>query len=62
MFPAFSLDCTIIEEVTDYSETLVTKYQQRSTKSGRGTFSTFQVFTNCKASSLYTMRRKTYYV
>jgi len=28
MFPAFSLDCMIIEEGTDYSETSVSKYQQ----------------------------------
>jgi len=28
MFPAFSLDCMIIDEGTDYSETSVTKYQQ----------------------------------
>jgi hypothetical protein len=29
MFPAFFLDCMMVKEETDYSETSVTKYQQR---------------------------------
>jgi len=33
MFPAFSLDCMVIKEEIDYSETSVIKYQQRRTTS-----------------------------
>jgi hypothetical protein len=52
----------IIQEGTYYSETSVNYYQQRSAKFGRAKASTFQVFTNCKASSLDGMRRKTNYL
>jgi hypothetical protein len=61
MFPVFSLDCIIIEEGTDYSETSVTNTNKAAQYPGRAKASTFQVFTNFKASSLDAIRRKINY-
>ena len=59
MLASFCLDC--IEEGTDYSETSVSKYQQRRATSRKSEGLNIQVFTNCKASSRDAKRRKTNY-